>query len=81
MKDNAKPSRLSTSPVTETGKGLAAGQIGLFTAIVIGVSTIAPSYVVASTLGPTAEAVGTDLPAIFIIGFIRCSWWPWATAN
>ncbi|GGL79048.1 APC family permease [Glutamicibacter protophormiae] len=70
MKDNAKPSRLSTSPVTETGKGLAAGQIGLFTAIVIGVSTIAPSYVVASTLGPTAEAVGTHLPAIFIIGFI-----------
>ncbi|MER8025207.1 amino acid permease [Glutamicibacter soli] len=70
MKDNAKPSRLSTSPVTETGKGLTAGQIGLFTAIVIGVSTIAPSYVVASTLGPTAEAVGTHLPAIFIIGFI-----------
>lgn len=70
MKDNAKPSRLSTSPVTETGKGLAAGQIGLFTAIVIGISTIAPSYVVASTLGPTAEAVGTHLPAIFIIGFI-----------
>ncbi|WP_461635191.1 APC family permease [Glutamicibacter soli] len=70
MKDNAKPSRLSTRPVTETGKGLTAGQIGLFTAIVIGVSTIAPSYVVASTLGPTAEAVGTHLPAIFIIGFI-----------
>lgn len=70
MKDNTKPSRLSTSPVTETGKGLTAGQIGLFTAIVIGVSTIAPSYVVASTLGPTAEAVGTHLPAIFIVGFI-----------
>ena len=70
MKDNTKPSRLSTSPITETGKGLTAGQIGLFTAIVIGVSTIAPSYVVASTLGPTAEAVGTHLPAIFIVGFI-----------
>lgn len=70
MKDKTKPSRLSTSPVTETGKGLTAGQIGLFTAIVIGVSTIAPSYVVASTLGPTAEAVGTHLPAIFIVGFI-----------
>lgn len=70
MNSAAKTSKLSTTPVTETGKGLTAGQIGLFTAIVIGVSTIAPSYVVASTLGPTAEAVGTHLPAIFIVGFI-----------
>ncbi|UYQ77151.1 APC family permease [Glutamicibacter sp. JL.03c] len=70
MNGGGKTSTLSTSPVTETGKGLTAGQIGLFTAIIIGVSTIAPSYVVASTLGPTAEAVGTHLPAIFILGFI-----------
>lgn len=70
MNGGTKTSTLSTSPVTKTGKGLTAGQIGLFTAIVIGVSTIAPSYVVASTLGPTAEAVGTHLPAIFILGFI-----------
>ncbi|GAB3620005.1 APC family permease [Glutamicibacter endophyticus] len=70
MNSTTNTSKLSTEPVTKTGKGLTAGQIGLFTAIVIGVSTIAPSYVVASTLGPTAEAVGTHLPAIFIVGFI-----------
>ena len=40
------------------------------TATVIGVSTIAPAYVITSTLGPTAQVVGTHLPAIFLIGFL-----------
>ena len=52
------------------GKGLRGGQIGLAAAVVIGVSTIAPAYVLTSSVGPTAEAVGNHLPAIFIVGFI-----------
>ena len=52
------------------GKGLASGQLGLFAAVMIGISTIAPAYVLTSSLGPTVEAIGTQLPAIFIIGFI-----------
>ncbi|MEE1619779.1 APC family permease [Zafaria sp. Z1313] len=51
-------------------KGLRGGQIGLLAAIVIGVSTIAPAYVLTSSIGPTAEAVGEHLPAIFLAGFI-----------
>ena len=52
------------------GKGLASGQLGLFAAVMIGISTIAPAYVLTSSLGPTVQAIGTQLPAIFIIGFI-----------
>lgn len=51
-------------------KGLASGQLGLFAAVMIGISTIAPAYVLTSSLGPTVQAIGTQLPAIFIIGFI-----------
>ncbi|WP_417215328.1 APC family permease [Arthrobacter sp.] len=53
-----------------TSKGLAPSQIGLGAAILIGVSTIAPAYVLTSSLGPTVQAIGPYLPAIFIIGFI-----------
>ncbi|EMY32892.1 amino acid permease [Arthrobacter crystallopoietes BAB-32] len=52
------------------GKGLAAGQLGLLAVVVIGISTIAPAYVLTSTLGPTVQAIGPYLPAIFIVGFI-----------
>ena len=48
------------------GKGLAGGQLGLTAAVVIGISTIAPAYVLTSSLGPTVQSVGTQLPAIFI---------------
>lgn len=61
-------------PSSDTGlvrsKGLASGQLGLFAAVMIGISTIAPAYVLTSSLGPTVQAIGTQLPAIFIIGFI-----------
>ena len=60
----------STAPGKHAGKGLRAGQIGMAAAIVIGVSTIAPAYVLTSSLGPTAAAVGEHLPAIFLVGFI-----------
>lgn len=51
-------------------KGLAGGRLGLTAAVVIGISTIAPAYVLTSTLGPTVQAVGTHLPAIFLAGFV-----------
>ena len=53
-----------------TGKGLAAGKIGLLGAIVLGVSCIAPAYTLSGALGPTTGAVGYQLPAIFLAGFI-----------
>lgn len=61
-------------PASDSGlirsKGLASGQLGLFAAVMIGISTIAPAYVLTSSIGPTVQAIGTQLPAIFIIGFI-----------
>ncbi|MFP5314615.1 MAG: APC family permease [Actinomycetes bacterium] len=53
-----------------SGKGLKTGQLGLLAVVVIGISTIAPAYVLTSTLGPTVQSIGVHLPAIFIVGFI-----------
>ncbi|WP_028279582.1 APC family permease [Arthrobacter sp. H5] len=53
-----------------SGKGLKTGQLGLLAVVVIGMSTIAPAYVLTSTLGPTVQSIGVHLPAIFIVGFI-----------
>ena len=60
-------------PAGETAispKGLARGQLGLLAIVIIGISTIAPAYVLTSTLGLTVAEVGVYLPAIFIVGFI-----------
>jgi amino acid transporter len=51
-------------------KGLARGQLGLLAIVIIGISTIAPAYVLTSTLGLTVAEIGVYLPAIFIVGFI-----------
>ncbi|BDZ54283.1 APC family permease [Agromyces marinus] len=51
-------------------KGLSAGSVGLIGAIVIGISCIAPAYTLTGSLGPTVAEVGTQLPAIFLLGFI-----------
>ena len=53
-----------------SAKGLNAGSIGLLGATVIGISCIAPAYTLTASLGPTAAAVGTQMPGIFLVGFI-----------
>ena len=61
-----------SDPVT-TGisqKGLSAGTLGLIGAVVLGVSTVAPAYTFTAAVGPTASAVGTQVPAIILVGFI-----------
>ena len=62
------PSSQSTTAVSP--KGLARGQLGLLAIVIIGISTIAPAYVLTSTLGLTVAEIGVYLPAIFIVGFI-----------
>lgn len=65
------PSSKSTaSDSKHSAKGLAKGQIGIIGATVIGVSCIAPAYTLTSGLGPTISTVGTQVPAILLIGFI-----------
>jgi len=51
-------------------KGLSKGAVGLLGAVVIGVSCIAPAYTLTAALGPTVAEVGTQLPAIFLAGFL-----------
>lgn len=61
---------MSTAEDNDTRKGLSSGSVGLLGAVVIGMSCIAPAYTLSGALGPTAAAVGTHLPAIFLVGFI-----------
>ncbi|MFS0714262.1 APC family permease [Microbacterium sp. 2P01SA-2] len=51
-------------------KGLSAGTVGLIGAVVIGISCIAPAYTFTAAVGPTASVVGTQVPAIVLVGFI-----------
>jgi len=51
-------------------KGLSAGAVGLIGAVVIGVSTIAPAYTLTASLGPTVSAVGVQVPAVILVGFL-----------
>ncbi|WP_217177596.1 APC family permease [Streptomyces sp. AC495_CC817] len=63
----------STEPAVTTGvsqKGLSAGAVGVLGAVVIGISTIAPAYTLTASLGPTVAVVGTQVPAIILVGFI-----------
>lgn len=53
-----------------SSKGLSAGSVGLIGATVIGISCIAPAYTLTASLGPTAAAVGTQMPGIFLVGFL-----------
>ncbi|MBN9223994.1 MAG: amino acid transporter [Microbacterium sp. SCN 70-27] len=53
-----------------SAKGLSAGTIGLIGAVVIGISCIAPAYTFTAAVGPTASAVGAQIPAIILVGFI-----------
>lgn len=66
---NAAPAPDDSSS-KHSSKGLARGQIGLIGATVIGVSCIAPAYTLTSGLGPTISTVGTQVPAILLLGFI-----------
>ena len=64
----------SQAVAAETGglskKGLSAGTVGLIGAVVIGISCIAPAYTLTAALGPTVSAVGVQVPAIILVGFI-----------
>jgi amino acid transporter len=53
-----------------TKKGLSAGTVGLMGAIIIGISCVAPAYTFTAAVGPTASVVGTQIPAIILVGFI-----------
>jgi amino acid transporter len=51
-------------------KGLKSGAIGLVSSVVIGVSSTAPGYSIAATLGFIVVAVGLQSPAVLLLAFV-----------
>ncbi|MFC8452196.1 APC family permease [Kitasatospora sp. NPDC057223] len=58
------------APAAGEGKGLRGNSVGLLGSVVLGVSTVAPVYCLTATLGPTVTAVGVQMPAVFLAGFL-----------
>ncbi|WP_159618116.1 APC family permease [Arthrobacter zhaoguopingii] len=52
------------------GKGLAAGTLGVWGSVVIGLASTAPAYSLAASLGFVVLAVGAQAPIAFILAFI-----------
>jgi len=51
-------------------KGLKGGALGLLSSVVIGVSSTAPGYSLAATIGFVAAAVGLQSPAVILLAFV-----------
>jgi len=60
----------SPQPVTPSGKGLRAGALGLISSVVIAVSSTAPAYSMAATLGLIVAVVGMHSPGTLIVSFL-----------
>ncbi|MFG6403420.1 MULTISPECIES: APC family permease [unclassified Microbacterium] len=60
----------TTMPRAGEGKGLAAGTLGLWGSVVIGLASTAPVYSLVATLGFVVLAVGAQAPIAFIIAFV-----------
>ena len=67
-------SRPSPAPARAEGvvvdKGLRSGALGLVSSIVLGVSSTAPAYALAATLGFVVIAVGVKAPAVMLLAFV-----------
>ena len=58
----------TTSP--PPSKGLRSGSVGLLAAVALGLSSVAPAYSIAVTLGFVTMAVGHLAPAALLLGFV-----------
>jgi len=71
MEQTAHPPTRALDSVTGISrKGLPQGTVGVFGAIIIGLSVCAPAYTLTAAVGPAAQEVGWQTPAIFLAGFI-----------
>jgi amino acid transporter len=66
---------VSTSPAGRAGpavgdKGLRGGALGLLATVVIGVSSTAPAYGMAATLGLLVAVVGLHAPGVLVVSFL-----------
>src|SRR4051812_610776 len=74
---SVEPRRVDVAPPgpgraegTAVDKGLKTGSVGLLSSIVIGMSSTAPAYSLAATLGFVVIVVGVKAPAIMLLAFI-----------
>jgi amino acid transporter len=58
------------APIAPAGKGLRAGSLGLISSVVIAVSSTAPAYSMAATLGLIVAIVGVHSPGTLIVSFL-----------
>jgi amino acid transporter len=69
-----QPTTATTLPAAAEGtaldKGLKRGALGLGASIVLGISSTAPAYALAATLGFVVVAVGVKAPAIMLLAFV-----------
>ena len=70
MNSIPSPTRGSGGGAAQPGKGLAAGTLGLWASVVIGLASTAPVYSLVATLGFVVLAVGAQTPIAFILAFI-----------
>ncbi|MGW7459493.1 APC family permease [Streptomyces sp. NPDC054797] len=61
--------RTGPSPA-QAGKGLRGGSVGLLAAVTLGLSSVAPAYSIAVTLGFVTLIVGALAPAALLLGFV-----------
>ncbi|MFE2721802.1 APC family permease [Kitasatospora sp. NPDC059327] len=57
-------------PPAPSGKGLRAGSVGLAASIALGLSSVAPAYSIAVTLGFVTLVAGEHAPAALLLGFV-----------
>ncbi|MFD9127661.1 APC family permease [Kitasatospora sp. NPDC059571] len=60
----------SGTPPAPADKGLRSGSVGLLAAVALGLSSVAPAYSIAVTLGLVTLVVGHLAPAALLLGFV-----------
>jgi len=70
QQNTARPECANADAEGARTKGLKRGSVGTLGAVVIGISCCAPAYTMTAALGPAAQQMGEQLPAIFLVGFL-----------
>ncbi|MFG2918358.1 SpoIIE family protein phosphatase [Kitasatospora sp. NPDC048298] len=73
MKSSPRPAESATPLAPGPGpgeKGLRSGALGLFSSVAIGISSTAPAYSLAATLGVIVAGVGLQAPIITMLAFV-----------
>lgn len=70
MLDSPPSAAPAVDPSRTTDKGLRSDSVGLLAAVALGLSSVAPAYSIAVTLGLVVIVVGHAAPAALLLGFV-----------